>query len=107
MYSPSKCHDVKTEHETGCVHWRLGGRCIPGLEAGAEVGLLPRRKDNLAVDGVAVSKGEREGRRATDNLASGSVLGAVARANVLELGTVPRDNAAKVGACTEKNNAST
>lgn len=47
-------------------------------------------------------EGERERRRATHDLAGGGVLRAVARADVLELGAVPRDDAAQVRACGEE-----
>jgi hypothetical protein len=77
---------------TGC------GCDAPWLKASAEVGLLPRGQDDLAIHLVEVREGKRERRRAADNLASGGVLRAVARANVLELSAVPWDDAAEVSA---------
>mmetsp|Transcript_11791 Transcript_11791/g.25504 ORF Transcript_11791/g.25504 Transcript_11791/m.25504 type:complete len:210 (+) Transcript_11791:609-1238(+) len=60
----------------------------------------PRKKNARprTVDIIAVRERQRKRRRATDNLAGGVVLRAVARADVLKLGAVPRDDAAEVGA---------
>lgn len=74
------------------------GRNTPRHEPRAEVSLLPRGQDDFAIHLVEVRESERERRRAADDLAGGGVLRAVARADVLELGAVPWDDAAEVGA---------
>lgn len=71
----------------------------PALSVGAEVGLGPGREHDLAVLGhVTVGKGEGKGSGAANDGTGGGVLGSVAGAHELVVGSGPRDDAAKVGA---------
>merc|ERR1719326_2518407 len=73
-------------------------RLPPRRGVRAEVRLGPGAKGDDVVGRVAVRERERERRRATDDLASKVILRAVARADVLVGGAVPRHDAAKVRA---------
>mmetsp|Transcript_2302 Transcript_2302/g.6074 ORF Transcript_2302/g.6074 Transcript_2302/m.6074 type:complete len:232 (-) Transcript_2302:62-757(-) len=75
------------------------GLVPPSLASSPEVILSPGREENLAViSSVAVREGEGKRGRATDDSTSGSILGAVAGAHELVVGSRPRDNASKVRA---------
>merc|ERR1719305_1967054 len=67
----------------------------PGLRVRAEVGLRPRGEGDNVVGRVAMGERQRERRRATNDLAGEVVLGAMARADVLVGGAVPRHDAAE------------
>ena len=71
----------------------------PAGSVSTEVGLSPGGEHDLAILGdVAVGKGEGKGGGAADDGTGGGVLGSVAGAHELVVGSGPRDDAAKVGA---------
>ena len=71
----------------------------PAFSVGTEVGLGPGGEHDLAILGdVAVGKGEGKGGGTADDGTGGGVLGSVAGAHELVVGSGPRDDAAKVGA---------
>ena len=71
----------------------------PAGSVGTEVGLGPGGEHDLAILGnVAVGKGEGKGGGTADDGTGGGVLGSVAGAHELVVGSGPRDDAAKVGA---------
>merc|ERR1712100_528813 len=70
----------------------------PGLITSSEVGLGPLAYEHVVVLHADVGQGQRERGRATNHLAGGVVLTAMARAHELVGTTVPGNDATEVGA---------